>query len=245
MPTLVFGQTPGADVTAGHKDTFLMGPANQSFAGDAIMGISSIASALVQFNLAAIPADAIVTAAVLSLKCDSPPMVGNVDITINPMLTHWGVDDTTEGASENPATGGQATYVNAMSALVPTTWIGGNFSANDYGAAEDTITVVAGEAAGTAHTADIPVMVQDWVTTPANNAGLALITDALMACTLGTQQHATQARRPSLTVTYTVPGPVPPPGPAPAPTPTGPNWMTAKGVRPSKTGLAVANGIGV
>jgi len=36
-----------------------------------------------------------------------------------------------------------------------------------------------------------------------------------------------------------------PPGPSPTPTPTGPNWMTAKGVRPSKSAVAVGNGIGV
>jgi hypothetical protein len=55
-------------------------------------------------------------------------------------------------------------------------------------------------------------MTQAWVTTPANNAGLALIFSVGGGWdNLATQEHATAAWRPYLTVTWTVPTPPTPP----------------------------------
>ena len=131
---------------------------------------------------------------------------------MRPLATQSGASLTEEGASENPATAGQATYARAFdrAGVGDTNWAGANFAAADYGAEIASFVAAGNEPAGTEHAFDITATVQGWVTSPASNAGVVFLPTGPNDWWLASQEHATAAWRPSLTVTYTVPGGIAP-----------------------------------
>ena len=216
MPIKVFGEGAG-QIGGDHKDTTIV---------STILGISEATvvvfqtrelgaggrSPLLRFSLVGhIPTNAIINSAVLTTTLQTAP-ASNLTIGLYRMITQWGVDLTNEGVSENPATGGQASWRRSFDfngAGGDVTWAGGgNISAVDYAAVETTYNVLAADAPGTVYNINIPIMVQNWVSSDANNAGLIMRTTA-GSFNIWANQHSQEAvvaaNRPYLTVDYTVP----------------------------------------
>lgn len=205
MATYIFGEGPTGDQSGNHKDTFLRTPVADaaSYATDAAVNINGPIArvALYQFDISAV-AEEISTATLTLYVAGSPAMAAT--ISAHNMLTDWGVTSTTEGASENPATGGQATYDNAKDfngAGGDVGWSDGldaGFSSNDYAAAESSQLVGAGTAQFTAVSWDVSIMAEGWRT--GNNYGVVMISDTDQMNSFWTQNYATAAYRPILTV---------------------------------------------
>ncbi|MEA3225609.1 MAG: hypothetical protein U9Q07_06625, partial [Planctomycetota bacterium] len=85
------------------------------------------------------------------------------------------------------------------------------FGAGDYAAAEANIAIPFAGGVGAVYTVQIPIMTQAWITTPASNNGLVSV-DAVPGAgyiEFDSQESATAAERPQLTVVYTVPSVTP------------------------------------
>jgi len=208
-PSITFGD--GSGQTGGdHKDAYIWGSIgnNDNSYGGAdrfyVRGLAGeVCIGLVRFSLAGhIPSGANVSAAQWHAKsvttCTQTAYVHH-------LLTDWGVTPSDEGASESPATGGQATYRRSFDfngGGGDVTWDSGNFSSNDYAAAEDSETVANIDQW---NTFDIPIMTGIWVNNDATNFGFAVVPGADDLAGYYSQENATAANRHYLTVTYTVP----------------------------------------
>ena len=161
---------------------------------------------LLRFDISGISGS--VLSATLTLSLYSKSTSGDRTVGVYPCLTDWGVTDTDGGATENPATGGQATWDNAKdygsgSDVGWADGVGAGFSSNDYGAQADTFVVDSADAEGATYTADVTTMVQDWNSTPANNSGIVLALENGLNTEyvyITSQENSTAANRPILTV---------------------------------------------
>jgi hypothetical protein len=150
-------------------------------------------SALFKFDLSSIPTNATVTSAVLTVYRNSSSGTITYSVGAYEVKQAWN--------------GANVTW-NSYDGAITATWgtAGCNNTTSDRSASAEN-----------AHALDlaadnswsIPTMVQDWVTTPANNKGLLLMTaDAWSAVGewgFHTCEYATPAGRPKLVVTYTTP----------------------------------------
>jgi len=222
MPTYIFGEGPTATVSGTHKDTYLVsGAAARSFAtqGNFILGNSTGNDYvyLARFDISSIPAGEPVVSATLTLTLMSDGLTGDRTVNIHRVLTAWGVNDTDEGANENPATGGQATYDNAKdcNGVGDVGWaagVGAGWGAGDYDAVADASFVIgAADVAGTQYNAILTALVNEWHTGSAQNHGLVLLLSGPAGdwANLDSQDSGSAAERPLLTV-VTAGGPTPP-----------------------------------
>jgi len=225
MPTVVFGEIGGEAIGGDHKDAYI----SEGLTGNAqpqlnVLWIRGFLTArfipILRFSLDGhIPTNAIVTSAVLTviLAVNSG---GALIVEARNLLTAWGVDPITEGANENPATAGQGTYrrsIDFNGAGGDVVWAGGgNFSANDYDAPEDTFNIGVGDLAGQVYNINIPIMTQAWVANDNNNFGLTLIESSGVNLfnRFHSQEAVLAANRPYLTVNYIIPVPIPTPEPS-------------------------------
>lgn len=210
---VIFGETADADVSSTHKDTWIADGAfrprawgtNATLYSGKIGAVNSWS--MIRFDLSSLSTDSVVESAELRLVCAVDSVgAGGLTLDMCSLLTAWGVTPTAEGATENPATGGQATYDNAFDNNgADTGWNAGEdagFGAGDYAATETTIVVPFGGGVGAVYTTQIPLMVQVWITTPAANYGLGCIRSAGDDYVeFDSQESTTQAERPKLTVT--------------------------------------------
>lgn len=214
-PTINFGE--GSGMTGGdHKDTFLQSnglAAANGGRGGYYLGRSGTVRFvyLARFSLDGhIATGATVNAAILHVFLSAAPTAEMADVGCHKMTTDWGVSPTDEGATENPATGGQATWGQSFDydgGVGEQNWANGTeFSSSDYDAAEDTTTIGAAANIGDEFTWSVPLMAADWVADDAANLGLCLFYDTLgNYCQIDSQESATVAERPYLAVDYVVP----------------------------------------
>jgi hypothetical protein len=179
------------------------GAGTAMFAGRTAQGTNYRRRALVAFDVAAyVPAGATITAAVLKLSLASAATAVNLDL--HRALQSWG-----EGTSA--ATGGQGT--GAASTTGDATWLHRFYDTSAWNAAGgDFATTVSA-------TVNVSVMatyswssvsmvtdVQDWLDTPAGNAGWVVAGDEATsgsAVKLNTREVADTTLRPVLELTYT------------------------------------------
>lgn len=214
MGRVLFGLRAGM-IQRGHKDTFIRDSAQTTAQDTRLFMYCNIAAnndqhPLMRFNLVQnIPRNARVRRATLNLYLNAHVGAGAMVVSVYKMRTAWGPSKTQEGATETPATGGQATYDEAFdyNGAADVAWAsGGDFSAADYEATpETTFTVGAGDALGTQYQIQIPNMVQDWVGSDNDNNGLLLLGDGAAGKQFDAQQAAAEAVRPWLQVDFWVP----------------------------------------
>ena len=206
MPTYIFGEGPTATVTGTHKDTYIDGSfaTDDSFATEDNLQVNGGASvhALMRFDISSIPAGETISTAVLGLYLQIPPLLAPVTVSAYRLVTGWGKTDTDGGASQSPAADSQATWNEALAGPTNTKWAGGGaFTASDYAAgAIDSFVVSNLDAAGTLYSLDLVTPVTAWHTGTATNHGIVLIEGGDDIAQLDSQESATAAERPLLTV---------------------------------------------
>lgn len=227
----VFGRGPGATHQTGHKAVWIAYDSTDAAVADASVAshqemwvglyedieMQYIDVSLLRFDLSAIAAEASVTEAVLRVVLANigGPRMFPVNIQVMQLSVAWGVDDTNQGVSEDPASGGQATWNNAKSQAIPVPWcgMGGGFSGfpPPYEIAPvGLITVPTDAIQGTAFNVDLTTVVQAWHI--GNNQGIALMQPVPTGSWdddlgFGSQLHDIELLRPSLTVTTDEAGP--------------------------------------
>jgi hypothetical protein len=166
---------------------------------------------LIKFNIAAVvPANAIITAASLTLNCNlSRPQPDNVNL--HKLTTNWGEGTSNAGGGSGdgagvPATANDATWVNNF--FPGSNWIN---QGGDFVATSSAVVSITGTGfytwAGAAMIADV----QSWLNTPADNFGWILICNETIISTarkFGSRENTTVANRPALTITYTTTLPI-------------------------------------
>jgi len=209
-PTVEFSERGGAAIGGDHKDTSISAAsANATWASSGDLrvhqiGVSYVALGRFSF-IGSIPTNAIINTAVLSLTRLGTSQAGDSTLTIHRLNTLWGVDQTNEGATGSPPLGKEAVWNRAFY-ITAGTWAGGGaFSGVDYNAAEGAGNVVGAASAGVVVNWPIPIMVQNWVSNDATNAGWVMMGSAATRKDFDSQESASVAERPYLTVDYSVP----------------------------------------
>lgn len=214
MPTIVFGEGAG-QIGGDHKDSWIRASdTDRCYASDIDLYVydgpgSDNRRSLMRFSLAGhIPSNAVVSSGILTLALHAPSP-GAITHGIHRLSTAWGVTPTAEGASQHPATGGQATHRRAFDfngGGGDVSWAAGVFSGSDFGARITSWNVGNADPAGTSYNIDITSDVQTDVRDDAANHGYLLIWDAgSVNIRYASQENATVGRRPYLTVIYSVP----------------------------------------
>lgn len=232
MPTLIFGKNTGQAgiIDTGHKDTWIRSSDTDSANGAHASLIAQrsnlliyLFSSLLRFDISSagrVPSNAIITSATLSLFLRTAPTSTATYFLY--LMTHaWGVDDTNEGATANPATDGGATYRRAIDkngAGGDVDWTTpGAISTGDYNSAVGSSFVVAStDATGTRYDIDILAIAQQWQANPLAYHGLILMattsTTNSALVYFDSQNYATGTTRPYLTLSYILPSSVNPSG---------------------------------
>ena len=211
MATYIFGEGPAATVSGTHKDTYLdLGfGSDDAYGGEATLqvygsGVGLNAVTLLRFDISSIPAGETVSSAVLRVYLATAPM-GNMTVSARALATDWGKTTTDEGATQTPAADSQATGNKSFANPTNTNWGGGGgFSGADYGASQDTETVVGGAALGTAYDFNLATLVGNWHTGAQANHGVVLLSTSNDILEFDSQESLTAAERPQLTVVTTV-----------------------------------------
>lgn len=159
---------------------------------------------LLQFDLAgAVPQDAVISSATLTLNMSKAPNALAQTIELHRVEKDWGEGDSiTTGGGGAPATAGDATWLHTFFDTDFWTNAGGDFSA----------TVSAGQSVGAVGTynwgssAPMVADVQGWLDDPGSNFGWLLLGDESEIRTVkqfDTRESSTVCNRPVLTVEYT------------------------------------------
>jgi hypothetical protein len=175
------------------------------------IGVTATESAsrgLLRFDFSAIPPNAVVSSAELSIVVvRQAALVEDSTFELHRLLVAWGEGNKGQGTltgSGSPATDGEATWAARLHPL--TFWgSGGGAAGNDY-KTEPSSTAATGSTMVFESTADMVADVQSWVSTPASNFGW-LVKDeiegsAQTARRFGSRENT--AAMPRLAVTYTV-----------------------------------------
>ncbi|MCR9243673.1 MAG: DNRLRE domain-containing protein [bacterium] len=182
-------------LSAGAGPRFFVGRTDQSS--------NSRRRALLRFDLASIPTNALILSASLTLEVD----MFNSPITVSAhrVLTNWGEGTSVPagaGGGGAPATPGDATWLHAISPGSTWTTPGGDFAAG----ASFTHPIV--QPGSTVTGTQAPVAdVQNWVRNPGQNFGWLLKTDEQAAQT-AIRCHSREAttQQPTLIISYLAPG---------------------------------------
>ena len=198
-PTATFTATPSATPTAtpenwtvlpASDDTYLYSwfP-TKNFSGDATLkaGIPAIANALLHFDLGSLPANAIVTQALLKLEVlevSSAPASG-FSLAGYAMLRPWQA--------------GEATWEQAAAG---TTWTSAGASGIDDRASTVAAASLLANDLGPA-TLDVTALIQQWQTDPSSNYGLMIIPGGSdkTVLSLASAEYSLPAWRPRLEIT--------------------------------------------
>jgi hypothetical protein len=166
---------------------------------------------LVAFDLSAIPATAVVTAATLTLNCSRSSPSGAATIEVHRVLKSWGEGTSNSGdpgGGGAPSTPGSATWIDTVRGQAASTWTtpGGDFSPTV--SASRSVNNLGAYAYGS--TAQMVADVQTWIADPSQNFGWLLRGDETnfgTAQRFDTRETTTASLRPTLTITYNVPEP--------------------------------------
>jgi len=212
MPTYIFGEGPTATVSGTHKDTsfYDASPNNALAAQPAIYCGQNAAGTLyygsLRFDISSIPAGETVTSATLDLYLTAAP-ASDLAVELYAYTVAWGVDDTNEGPDGLPAVAGQATYAESKDSggVGDVGWAGANFAtgADTDAAPTDLFTIAALDPAGTKYSRTLTTLVSNWHTGAKTNNGIVLVPllpVGNMLAQLDSQESATAAERPALTV---------------------------------------------
>jgi len=214
-PVLVFGEGVGY-IGGDHKDTWLNeGALGRSEGGNVNLSIRNGAGndliVLMRFSLTGhIPTNAIINTSVLTLTT-SALAAFNATLNLSRLVTDWGVSPIDEGITANPALAGQATFRRSFDfngAGGDVVWAGGgNITALDYVAAENTIVIVNPTVVGTVFNIAIPIMTRLWVANYATNYGFCIVGAVAdnNQTNFDSQESVTVAERPYLTIDYDIP----------------------------------------
>ena len=170
---------------------------NSSTAGNPTF--DQFATPLVQFDLSSLPANAVISSAILRMSFSSYNVAGQTAWDLHAMTTPW-----VEASAIAATPDGSGTWAAGL---------GGYFGVGDYGASLGTATVI--NAINQLQSfGDIASTAQGWYDTPGSNKGLALTgfvgtpddaTDAYNgAMSLISRSNSQTAYRPVLDITYTV-----------------------------------------
>ena len=206
MPTTVFGVDVG--MTGNNKDSAINSTNDDIALGtrDPItIRSGNIIYYISRYELSPIPANAIISSAILTVRSQVTLAVGNY--MVNRLLTNWGITNINAGPEEATATQGQATWRRAFDfngAGGDVNWGNpGAFSAVDYTAAAEDTQVT--PATGATVDFNLTAMVQDMVTTPGNNFGFMIQSDVPQNNTLYSFDALAAADAPYLTVVWELP----------------------------------------
>jgi len=186
-------------------------------------GLNSLNSnrrGLIAFDLTAIPANATVTAASLSMFLAENGFLSEEVISLSKVGRDWG-----EGAS-NAGTSG---FASGQAQSGDATWVHNFFNTSfwaspggDFTATPSANTLVSYQNASYIwSSAGLVADVQSWISDPSTNFGWVILGDEFdqgNGQRFGTREHSTNP--PQLAVTYQVPAPTPTPTPGGTPTPT-------------------------
>jgi hypothetical protein len=199
-----------------------------------LTGVAGLRRGLIAFDLSAIPTNATVTDASLSMFLSTPhAQTKSFNVSLHKALNAWGesASDAGEpGGMGSPAQDDDATWLHTFYNSVFWTTPGGDFSANASATTGVSTTNMAYTWAGSGLIADV----QGWISNPVNNFGWVIIgeeVDPGHAQRFNTRENTTSP--PQLTVTYVVGTP------SPSPTTTGTPTATAT-TTPTATATATA-----
>ncbi len=211
-PTISFGEATGADNSGDHKDTYVKTGASsdQAFGAQTKMDVRNNIDeiGLMRFSLTGhIPPTAITVSCTLDIFNNHSPSKNN-SISIREIITDWGVDKTNEGSTRNPATGNQPTLDKSFQtgSGAGTDWATGIFSTSDFSATvSGSFTVLNGDPVGTKYSPIIAnTLIDKWIANDSDNLGFTLLClTNFTQSGFKSQEHATVADRPLLTVIYT------------------------------------------
>jgi hypothetical protein len=207
-------------------NTLYEDPAGQTSNGSGIYffagktNVPSLRRGLVAFNLSAIPANATITDATLSMFLSQTNMTNSTAVSLSKVSRDWG-----EGASDAGDPGGFGVQAETNDATWLHTFYDTNFWTTPGGDFSPTLSattmVTTGNTAYTWSGSGLLADVQGWVSSPASNFGWVILgneVDAGSAKRFNTRENT--GNPPQLTVTYQVPGITPSPTPTPPATPT-------------------------
>lgn len=198
------------DATAG-KDTYIAsGTAdnNNGIATTINVGAATGAPSrgLLMFNISALPGGATITAATLTLFCESEGNTTDRTVGVHRALTQWFEG---EGNNATPGAGVDGSTWNLRNHNGSVVWAGGagGASGSDWTATATDSEVITG--AATAFTFDVLADVLAWYTAAATNHGWWLINTSESGTTFKrftSSDGATEANRPKLEIVYTEAG---------------------------------------
>jgi hypothetical protein len=164
---------------------------------------------LVRFDLSAIPSNAAVSNATLSMSVTralNSPL--DIDVTVHRMLATWGEGTSTAavgGGAGGQATPDSATWTHRFWPTTPWTTTGGDFEATSSGSRLIGPVNTYAWPSSTGMVSDV----QGWVQNPTSNHGWMVIAAEFGAIVtakrLASREFATASQRPTLTITYDIP----------------------------------------
>ena len=205
-----------------------------------LTGVNGLRRGLIAFDLTAIPTNATVMDATLSMFLSTPhSQTVTINISLNKALHAWG-----EGASDAGDPGGMgaqaevndATWLHSFFDTVFWTTPGGDFSPTISATTPVSTVNMTYIWSGSGLIADV----QGWVSNPANNFGWVILANEIdmgTAQRLNTRENSNNP--PQLTVTYQVSSATPTPSPTPTGTVTPPPTPSPTGT-PTPTATATA-----
>jgi hypothetical protein len=175
---------------------------------------------LIAFDLAAVPTNATITGATLSMFLNRPrPNDAPVDVSLSKALRAWG-----EGASNAGDPGGNGAQAQTGDATWLHTFYDTGFwttPGGDFSPTPSTTTPVNQNGTYTWSGSGLLADVQAWVSNPASNFGWVILAPEMDTGSLqrfNTRENTSDP--PQLTVTYQISSSTPTPTPPPTPTPT-------------------------
>lgn len=197
-----FGEVSGTRGVGDHKDTWVSW-GNPDFSGgneNRIRTAQWIQTALMRFSIDSLPTNAVIISATLSTTTNR--LTGASEIDIRRLNTDWGVNKTTSGVNEDPATGGQATAQRSFDfngAGGDITWTSGVLGPTDYGPVLDKQNLAA---VGDTNNFDVTDAVQYQVLDDDNNTGFIFYNHTTDDNRLNSFDATTDALKPYLIITW-------------------------------------------
>jgi hypothetical protein len=212
LPCVAFSATtltfaPVGDATLFQEGDLASGADDGFFSGlNGNTGGFAARRGLVQFDVSAIPSDAVIQQATLTLNVTRTTHAGVVTNTLSRVTQSWGEGTSTAprgGGIGGDPTSGSATWNFRFWNTIPWSSVGG-----DFAAAPSASAAVADVGAYSWTSAQLASDVQSWVQTPAGNHGWILIADGPPGMTtakrFASREFANAAQRPLLSVTYEI-----------------------------------------
>ena len=180
MATYIFGEGPTGDQSGLHKSTAIRAEQPDKAFGEYIYAVTDTDYyPLIRYNMVSILGESIDSAYLTFYSYG--PVYNDATVGVHKLLSDWGKNDTDEGATEDIASGGQATWNNRkdFNSGSDVGWAAGagvGFGAGDYAAvAEGVASHSLDDPAGTSSVVDITAYVTAYAAGTQTNDGFVLI----------------------------------------------------------------------